>query len=78
MKYRETIKIPNDIELANVVNESDSEDPFLCSECQKHGYCSAKFYERNKMPTAHSGTFACPYAQATASQAKEPEFLPTL
>jgi hypothetical protein len=33
--------------------------------------------DRNKMPTAHSGTFACPYTRATASQAKEPEFLPT-
>jgi hypothetical protein len=30
--------------------------------------------DRNKMPTAHSGTFACPYTQATPSQAKEPEF----
>jgi len=29
------------------------------------------------MPTAHSGTFACPNTRATASQAKEPEFLPT-
>jgi hypothetical protein len=37
-----------------------------------------KMNDRNKMPTAHSGTFACPNAQATASQAKEPEFLPTL
>lgn len=26
------------------------------------------------MPTAHSGTFTCPNTQATASQAKEPEF----
>jgi len=30
--------------------------------------------DRNKMPTAHSGTFDCPCTQATASQAKEPEF----
>jgi len=30
--------------------------------------------ESDKMPTAHSGTFACPNTQATASQAKEPEF----
>jgi hypothetical protein len=30
--------------------------------------------DRNKKPTAHSGTFACPNTQATASQAKEPEF----
>lgn len=30
--------------------------------------------DRNIKPTAHSGTFACPKAQATASQAKEPEF----
>jgi len=30
--------------------------------------------DKNKIPTAHSGTFACPYTRATASQAKEPEF----
>jgi len=36
-----------------------------------------KMNDKNKMPIAHSGTFACPNAQATASQAKEPEFLPT-
>jgi hypothetical protein len=30
--------------------------------------------DRNKMPTAHSGTFTCPNARATASQAKDPEF----
>lgn len=36
-----------------------------------------KMNDRNKMPTAHSGIFACPNARATASQAKEPEFLPT-
>jgi len=30
--------------------------------------------DRNKMPTAHSGTFACPNSRATASLAKEPEF----
>jgi len=30
--------------------------------------------DRNKIPTAHSGTFACPNTRATASQAKEPEF----
>jgi len=30
--------------------------------------------DRNKMPTAHSGTFACPNTLATVSQAKEPEF----
>jgi len=36
-----------------------------------------KMNDRNKMPTAHPGTFACPNARATASQAKEPEFLPT-
>lgn len=33
-----------------------------------------KMNDRNIKPTAHSGTFACPKAQATASQAKEPEF----
>jgi hypothetical protein len=36
-----------------------------------------KMNDRNKMPTAHSGTFACPNVRATASQAKEPEYLPT-
>ena len=36
-----------------------------------------KLNDRDKMPTAHSGTFACPNTRATASQAKEPEFLPT-
>jgi hypothetical protein len=36
-----------------------------------------KMNDRNIMPTAHSGTFACPNAQTTASQAKEPEFFPT-
>jgi hypothetical protein len=36
-----------------------------------------KMNDRNLMPTAHSGTFACPNARATASQAKEPEFFPT-
>jgi len=34
---------------------------------------SEKLNERNKIPTAHSGTFACTNAWATASQAKEPE-----
>jgi len=36
-----------------------------------------KINDRNKMPTAHSGTFACSNTRATTSQAKEPEFLPT-
>ena len=36
-----------------------------------------KINDRNKMPTVHSGTFACPNTRATASQAKETEFLPT-
>ncbi|MCW5885645.1 MAG: hypothetical protein KIT33_11805 [Candidatus Kapabacteria bacterium] len=36
-----------------------------------------KMNDKNIMPTAHSGTFACPNARATASQAKEPEFFPT-
>ncbi len=30
--------------------------------------------DRNKMPSAHSGTFTCPNTRARASQAKEPEF----
>ncbi len=33
-----------------------------------------KLNDRNKMPTAHSGTFACPNVWATASHAKEIEF----
>lgn len=33
-----------------------------------------KLNDRNKIPTVHSGTFARPYTQVTASQAKEPEF----
>ena len=33
-----------------------------------------KLNDRNRKPTAHSGTFACPNTRATASQAKEPEF----
>jgi hypothetical protein len=45
MKYREIIKSPTGIKLSEVIELSDSEDPFLCSECQKHGYCTAKFYK---------------------------------
>jgi hypothetical protein len=37
-----------------------------------------KMNDRNKMSTAHSGTFTCPNTRATASQAKEDEFLLTL
>jgi hypothetical protein len=33
-----------------------------------------KMNDRNIKPTAHSGTFACPYTKANPSQAKEPEF----
>ncbi len=33
-----------------------------------------KMNDRNRKTTAHSGTFACPKARATASQSKEPEF----
>jgi hypothetical protein len=32
-----------------------------------------KMKDKNKMPIAHSGTFACPNAQANVLQAKEPE-----
>lgn len=32
-----------------------------------------KMNGRNKTPTAHLGTFACPNTRATTSQAKEPE-----
>jgi hypothetical protein len=44
MKYREIIKSPTGIKLSEVIEESESDDPFLCSECQQHGYCTAKFY----------------------------------
>jgi len=37
-----------------------------------------KMNDRNKKPTTHSGTFTCPNTRATASQAKEDEFLLTL
>ena len=30
--------------------------------------------KKKRKPTAHSGTFGCPYAQATTSQPKEPSF----
>jgi len=43
--YREIIKTPTGIKLSEVIEDSDSEDPFLCSQCQKHGYCIAKFYK---------------------------------
>jgi hypothetical protein len=48
----------------------------VIAQCKKTTTVN-KMNDRNKMPTAHSGTFACPYTRATASQAKEPEFLPT-
>jgi len=43
--YREIIKTPTGIKLSEVIEELDSEDPFLCSNCQQHGYCIAKFYK---------------------------------
>jgi hypothetical protein len=45
----------------------------VIAQCKKTATVK-KMNDRNKKPTAHSGTFACPYTQATASQAKEPEF----
>lgn len=35
-----------------------------------------KMNDLNKMPTAQSGTFVCPYTRVTASQANESDFLP--
>lgn len=37
-----------------------------------------KIKASNKMATAYSGIFACSNTRATTSQAKEPEFLPTV
>ena len=48
--YREIIKTPTGIKLSEVIAESDSEDPLLCSKCKEHGYCTAKFY---KHPTTN-------------------------
>ena len=45
MKYREILKTPTGTKLSDVIEDLDSEDPFLCSNCQKHGYCIAKFYK---------------------------------
>jgi hypothetical protein len=45
MNYREIIKTPTGIKLSEVIEVSDSEDSFLCSESQKYGYCTAKFYK---------------------------------
>jgi hypothetical protein len=42
--YREIIKTPPGIKLSELIVEQDSDDPFLCSKCQQHGYCTAKFY----------------------------------
>ena len=48
--YREIIKTPTGIKLSEVIEESESEDSLLCSKCQEHGYCTAKFY---KHPTTN-------------------------
>jgi hypothetical protein len=45
MKYREIVKTSTGIKVSEVIEKSDDEDPFLCSKCQKHGYCIAKFYK---------------------------------
>ena len=42
--FREILKTPTGIKLSDVIEELDSEDPFLCSKCSKHGYCIEKFY----------------------------------
>lgn len=48
--YREIIQTPTGLELSEVIEVPDSEDPELCSKCQKHGYCTAKYY---KHPTTN-------------------------
>jgi len=45
--YREIIKTPAGIKLFEIIEELDSEDPFLCSKCSKHGYCIEKFYKHS-------------------------------
>jgi hypothetical protein len=48
--YREIIQTPTGLKLSEVIEVPDSEDPELCSKCQKHGYCTAKYY---KHPTTN-------------------------
>jgi len=48
--YREVIQTPTDLKLSEVIEVPDSEDPSLCSKCQKHGYCISKYY---KHPTTN-------------------------
>lgn len=48
--YREIIKTPIEIKLSEVIQQSDSEVPLLCSKCKEHGYCTAIFY---KHPTTN-------------------------
>ena len=43
--YKEIIKTSKGLKLSNLIVESENSDPLLCSECQKHGYCTAKFYK---------------------------------
>ena len=56
--YREIIETPTGLKLSEVIEQSDTEDPFLCSKCQKHGYCIEKFFkhpETNQLiPIPHS------------------------
>ena len=40
----------------------------VIAQCKKTTTVN-KMYDRNIKPTSHSGTFACPNAQSTASQA---------
>lgn len=44
-KYREIIKTAAGIELSDVIEDSDNEDPFLCKKCQRYGYCIEKYYK---------------------------------
>ena len=43
--YREIIKTSTGLKLSNLIVESENPNPLLCSKCQIHGYCTAKFYK---------------------------------
>ena len=45
-KYREIIKTSTGLKLSDLIVESENSDPLLCSKCQIHGYCTAKFYKQ--------------------------------
>ncbi len=71
-----TVKTLMNFKLRSIVQTGSTAGNRRLAQCKKTTTVN-KMNDRNNMPTAHSGTFACPYTQATASQAKEPEFFPT-